>query len=46
MFVQGLAKPDNACMSLQSALSDFVILCSSFNRVKIVKVSQTLFFFC
>lgn len=31
MFVQGLAKPDKVCLSLQSVLFDFSFLCSFFN---------------
>lgn len=36
VFVQGLVNPDKASLSLQSALSDFIFLCSSFNSVKVV----------
>ncbi|KAI8530694.1 hypothetical protein RHMOL_Rhmol11G0079500 [Rhododendron molle] len=42
VFVQGLWKPDKACLSLTMALHDFLLFCSCFNVVKVVKVSRLL----
>lgn len=38
--VHGLCNPQGAAPSVQSALKDFCFLCSSFNYVKVVKVSR------